>query len=435
MDKEAPTGFQGATLQPMDTQTREQLIAGVQERLVAGVSKENITSELLAAGYSSDDVAMLFTSLSETRQEPTETTPDEISKRLEPSDTRPLQEPSKKPRRWLWWVLGVLGFMLIGFVALLIINPPLPAGSDALKHRALNELRERGEFFRTSNNGNFGGLCAFMSLNESYREVMNDPTWEFTCLDSTEAFAGEVRLNNGTYRCIDSLGNDIRSANSIIQKVGCAEEALSSLSQSNEIAIDAHSHETSMSTSSPTTREGTMRQPISTTTSPDSMQTGGEADEMRTMTSSPTDCGVYEIPGGEEYTRRKKLEIKDRAMVCLSQAVAQNCTAATLSIKERSVMHTYSVEQINDVCMVRMTEPVAVQCDAAALYSYHRYKGEQEFSLTEWVARFSEGPRTTDQLFQEFHSAVDWMNGALRLMSNEKEKTDHISKYGCTFLN
>lgn len=221
----------------MDTQTIEQLAAAAQERLASGVSKEDIEQELFAAGYNAGEVAEVFSKLQSAPQtavtaaapaeqetlSQTEHTAGQAGSApivAQPESIEQTATPTSK-HRWLWWVLGVLGLLVAGFAVLLFINPALPAGSNALKNRALSELQEKGEFFRESNNGNFGGLCAFMSLNESYREVMADPSWEFACFDSAEAFAGELRLNNGDYRCVDSFGNDIVATESIILEVGC----------------------------------------------------------------------------------------------------------------------------------------------------------------------------------------------------------------------
>lgn len=137
--------------------------------------------------------------------------------------TQPDLSPKPK-RRWLKYLLIFLGVIAIAILALFVLSRPLPAGSDAIKNRALNTLMEKGEeVFMENGVVTENGLCVFMIFNASYLEAVSDPEWEFQCFDSANGFAGEVKLNSGKYRCKDSSGNDVKAERSIIYGDQCLE--------------------------------------------------------------------------------------------------------------------------------------------------------------------------------------------------------------------
>lgn len=113
---------------------------------------------------------------------------------------------------------------MVAVVALLFINPLLPANSNDIKNQALTTLIETGEeVFTEDGQVTTNGLCIFLVFNQSYLEAVSDPAWEFQCFDTATAFAGEVRLNDGSYRCMDSVGRDIRAERSVIYGPECLE--------------------------------------------------------------------------------------------------------------------------------------------------------------------------------------------------------------------
>lgn len=185
--------------------------------LAAGQAEEVVRAALLAEGWDEATVTAAFAAV-------------QSEQSVAMPGASAVTQPTR--HRWLWRTAAFLLVVVVGGVVLWVVNPPLPAGSDLLKKHALQTLLSKGEeVFMKDGKVTNSGLCLFMSMNQSYQETVSDPAWEFQCYDSDTAFAAELRLNDGTYRCVDSQGNTIDASISVIYGPECLAEGDERLNQ------------------------------------------------------------------------------------------------------------------------------------------------------------------------------------------------------------
>jgi hypothetical protein len=295
----------------------------IDDQRAAGLSNEQIQKNIVSAGWDQQTVANFFQSEK----------PDTVGS----ADNNPNPPPvaTKRKAAWLWWIFVPLLLVVVGFGVLLLINPDLPAGSDMLKKQALATFLNKGEeVFKKNGQVTNSGLCVFMSMNQSYKEAVSDPTWEFQCFDSDTAYAAQLRLNDGMYRCVDSDGNTVEAKESIINGTQCLQEGDQRVNENKALSgsVDISGTQTGIPTKLPTSLEAL----------------------------NEFSCGDFT----HEYS-----DDKLNASTCLEAAIVNNCQTASFRHQSPEVhfVEIYGITKRNDECTFVFFEQYArsglgIQC-------------------------------------------------------------------------
>ncbi len=275
----------------------KELLHYIDSQRQSGFSEEQIRQALMQAGHEAALIDSLVLGVdSQTSLEETSSNISTEKVNIPQQSESAILTTNKVGRGWLKWLLIVFGLLAIAFIALFLLSRPLSSGSDALKNRALDTLIEKGEeAFMENGEVTTNGLCVFMIFNQSYLEAVSDPTWEFQCFDSDTAFAGEVKLNDGSYRCRDSAGTDITSDRSIIYGPECLQESDPRLNDDMEFPTSYVFND------------------IPKIVSEEGLE---ETDNLS------FDCGLLETTGDWS----SDLELSQDGMACLSKSVLNDCS-------------------------------------------------------------------------------------------------------------
>jgi prepilin-type N-terminal cleavage/methylation domain-containing protein len=107
-------------------------------------------------------------------------------------------------------VIAIIG--ILAAVVLASLNTARSKGEDAAAKSALNNARAQAELYYSSNVQSYDGVCqASKSANPGgIKELVANATSSTgqggDCYASSTAWGADVKLNDGTYYCVDNTG-------------------------------------------------------------------------------------------------------------------------------------------------------------------------------------------------------------------------------------